>query len=280
MNFAVTLALAAIVVLALPTEACAGAHPGLRVAVAQIPIEDGDLRRNMRLAEDAIRAAAKEDPDLVCVPEAADYGWLDQQSREHATPIPNEYTKLLSALAREHRIWISAGCLEKDGDKVYNSAVIIDRSGEIVLKHRKIKTLKFLTKHLYDSGNVEDTKTVDTEFGTIGMTICADNFDLGIPARVAKMGAWLLITPHGFAAEESNLEKNGKDYRNHIANIASHTKMWVIGADAVLGTIKGGAWKGQLHSGCSTIADPGGRPVAVGKFKEPDLIFYDIPAEQ
>ena len=279
MNGAAIFAFVAMVVLAAPPEPCPGPHPGIRVGVAQIPVEDGDLQANMRLAEQAIRAAVKKHADLVCLPEAADYGWLYQQSREHAMPIPGKYTDFLSALAKENKIWISGGCLEKDGDQVYNSAVIINRSGEIVLKHRKIKTLKFLTKHLYDAGKVEDIKTVDTEFGRIGMTICADNFTLGIPARVAKMGAWLLITPHGFAADESELEKNGKDYQEHIAKVASHTKMWVIGADAVLGTIKGGAWKGKLHSGCSTIADPSGRAVVVAKFKEPDLILYNIPAK-
>ncbi len=279
MNAAITLAILALLLSVLPAAARSDGHPGARVAVAQIPIEDGDLARNMQLAEDAVQAAMEKNPDIVCLPEAADYGWLDQHAREHAKPIPNQYTKLLCSLARTNHVWISAGFLEKDGHKVYNSAAIIDRSGQIVLKHRKIKTLRFLTKHLYDAGSVDDIKIVDTEFGTIGMTICADNFDLKIPERVARMGAWLLITPHGFAAEERNLEHNGKDYRDHIANIAAHTKMWVIGADAVLGTIKGGDWQGQLHSGCSTIADPAGRPVAVGKFREPDLFIYDIPAE-
>jgi predicted amidohydrolase len=105
-------------------------------------------------------------------------------------------------LARRHHRWISAGCLEKDGDKVYNSAVIIDRSGRIVLKHRKIDTLPWLTKDLYDLGNPEDIRTVDTEFGRLGLTICADNFNLKNPQRVADQGAWLLIVSHGFAVDE------------------------------------------------------------------------------
>ena len=38
---------------------------------------------------------------------------------------------------------------------------------------------------------------MDTEFGRIGLTVCADNFDPVVPRRVAELGAWLLITPHG-----------------------------------------------------------------------------------
>jgi len=255
-------------------------HPGLRVALAQLPIEDGNLEQNMRLAEEAARQAAEQKADLLNLPEAADWGWLYQQARRDALPIPGKYTDFLAALARRHKMWVSAGCLEKDGDKVYNSAVIIDRTGRIVLKHRKIDTLPELTKHLYDRGNPEDIKTVDTEFGRIGLTICADNFNLKNPQRVADQGAWLLIAPHGFAAEESKLEQNSREYQNHIRKVAGATRLWVVATDAVLGTIQGGAWKGQLHSGCSLVARPDGTAAIVAKFKQPDLIVLDIPAGQ
>jgi N-carbamoylputrescine amidase len=118
---------------------------------------------------------------------------------------------------------------------------------------------------------------VDTEFGRIGLTICADNFNRKNPQRVADQGGWLLIAPHGFADEESRLEQNSREYQNHIRKVAGATKLWVVGTDAVLGTIQGGAWKGRLHSGCSLVARPDGTAAIVAKFKQPDLIVYDIP---
>ncbi len=254
-------------------------HRGLRVALAQIPVEDGGLEQNMQLAQAAASTASKRKVDFLCLPEAADWGWLDQNARTDALPIPGKYTDFLAKLARRHSMWISAGCLERAGYHVFNSAVIIDRRGQIVLKHRKIKTLPDLTRHLYDAGSVDDIKTVDTEFGRIGLTICADNFDLEIPGRVAKMGAWLLIAPHGFAAPENKLEQNAADYQKHIRNVAGSAKLWVIATDAVLGRVKGGDWKGQLHSGCSMVARPDGSAAVVGRFKAADLIVYDIPAE-
>jgi predicted amidohydrolase len=255
-------------------------HGGLRVALAQIPVEDGNLEHNMRLAEEAARQAASQKADLLNLPEAADWGWLYQQARRDALPIPGKYTDFLAGLAKQHRMWVSAGCLEKDGEKVYNSAVILDRTGRILLKHRKINTLEQLTKHLYDPGRAEDIKTIDTEFGRIGLTICADNFNLKNPQRVADLGAWLLIAPHGFAAEPEKLEQNSKDYQKHIGKVAAKTGLWVIGTDAVLGTVQGGQWKGRLHSGCSMIARPDGTAAIVAKFREPDLVIFDIPAER
>ena len=76
------------------------------------------------------------------------------------------------------------------------------------------------------------------------------------------------------------LEQNSKEYQQHIRNVAAKTGLWVIGTDAVLGTVQGGAWKGWLHSGCSLVARPNGSAESVAKFKKPDVIFYDIPAEK
>jgi predicted amidohydrolase len=255
-------------------------HVGFRVALAQLPLEDGNLEKNLRLAEKAAEEASRQKADLLNLPEAADWGWLYQQARRDALPIPGKYTDFLSELARRHHMWISAGCLEKDGEKVYNSAVLIDRAGRIVLKHRKIDTLPWLTGHLYDAGDAEAIKTADTEFGRVGLTICADNFNLKNPQRVADQGAWLLIAPHGFAAEESKLEQNSREYQNHIRKVAGSTGLWVIATDAVLGEVQGGAWKGWLHSGCSTVARPDGTAARVAKFKQPDLVVLDIPAEK
>jgi predicted amidohydrolase len=257
-------------------------HAGLRVALAQLPLEDGSLEQNIRLAEAVAADAGRQSVDLLNLPEAADWGWLHQQARRDALTIPGNYTDFLGVLARRHKTWISAGCLEKEVDKVYNSAVILDRSGRIVLKHRKIETLPFLTRHLYDPGKAQDIKVVDTEFGRIGLTICADNFDFNInyPRRVADQGAWLLIAPHGFAAEESMLEQNAMEYRSHISNLAIKTGLWVIGTNAVLGTIQGGDWKGRLHCGCSAVARPDGTLPIFAKFKRADLAIFDIPSSK
>lgn len=256
------------------------AHPGLRVAVAQLDIIDGNPKENMENAENMIRRAAALNADIVCLPEAADFGWLYQQARRDAFPIPGKYTAFLSNIAKELNIWISAGCLEKDGENTYNAAVIIDRTGKIVLKHRKIKTLSSLTAHLYDRGSTEEIKVVDTEFGTIGLTICADNFEIENPEKVAKQGGWLLITPHGFAAKNDDLANNALEYMNHIKGLATKIKLWVVGTNSCLSRIAGGEWEGFLHSGCSTIADSRGKVVAIGAFNKPDLFIYDIPMEQ
>jgi hypothetical protein len=86
-------------------------HAGLHVALAQLPIEDGKLEQNMRLAEAAAWQAAEQKADFLNLPEAADWGWLYQQARRDAQPLPGKYTDCLAALAKRHKMWVSAGCL-------------------------------------------------------------------------------------------------------------------------------------------------------------------------
>ena len=254
-------------------------HPALRIALAQIDLDDGNLARNMEIAAEAAAAAARLRPDFLCLPEAVDFGWLHQNGRRDALPIPGPYTDFLASLARRHNFWISAGCLEKDGSRVYNSAVIVDRSGRIVHKHRKIRTLPDLTRHIYDAGPADAPLTVDTEFGRVGLTICADNFDIEIPKRAAAAGAWLLIAPHGFAAPVAEMEKNAREYADHIRRVAAGTGMWVAAANVALARVKGGDWKDQMHCGVSRAVRPDGTAAVEAKFKTPDLVVCDIPAE-
>ncbi len=262
-----------------PAMRPAAHHPGLRVALAQIDLDDGNLMRNIEIASAAAQEAAKHKPDVLCFPEAIDYGWLHQQGRRDALPIPGKYTDSLSVLARTHKMWICAGCLEKDGERTYNSAVILDRSGEIVHKHRKIRTLPDLTRHIYDAGPSNQPLTVDMEFGRLGLTICADNFDPAIPLRAARAGAWLLIAPHGFAAPVAEMEKNAREFAAHVRKIATQTGMWVAAANVALARVKGGEWKNQMHCGCSTVVRPDGSVAALGEFKRPGVVVCDIPPE-
>lgn len=131
-----------------------------------------------------------------------------------------------------------------------------------------------------EDGNLEQNMRLAAEAAQEAARQHVDFLNLAHPQRVADLGASLLVAPHGFAAEPAKLEENAREYQAHIRNVAAKTKLWVIGTDAVLGTVQGGAWKGRLHSGCSLVARPDGTSAMVAKFKQPDLIIFDIPGEK
>ncbi len=69
---------------------------------------------------------------------------LPSRGRPHPPPPYGLVRVALAQLAVEDGNLEHNLRLEKDREKVYNSAVILDRAGRIVLKHRKIDTLPFV----------------------------------------------------------------------------------------------------------------------------------------
>jgi len=111
------------------------------VAMCQIFTLDGDRAGNLLRIENAVRAAKGQGADIACLPETALYGWVNPEAHDRADTIPGRDSDALCGIAREHGIMLCVGLAEKDGDRLYDSAVLISLEGGILLKHRKINTL-------------------------------------------------------------------------------------------------------------------------------------------
>ncbi len=71
-----------------------------------------------------------------------DLGWTNPSARALAEPIPTGGPcARLRAAALRHRIYVCAGLTERDGERVFNSAVLIDRDGVVRSVHRKLNEL-------------------------------------------------------------------------------------------------------------------------------------------
>ena len=114
-----------------------------KLAVAQMRVVGGALDTNLEHAREMIEEAGQQGAQLVLLPEAMDLGWTDPSALTLAEPVPEGKTaSLLCHLARKYGIYICSGLTEKDGETVYNSAVLIDPTGKVILLHRKINELE------------------------------------------------------------------------------------------------------------------------------------------
>jgi predicted amidohydrolase len=107
--------------------------------IKMVPLLSLRLEINLKRAIERIAEAAAHGSSMVLLPETLDLGWTDPSSLSEAEPIPEGTPfRRLSAAAALHKIFVCAGLTERDGDDIFNSAVIIDPDGELLSLHRKI----------------------------------------------------------------------------------------------------------------------------------------------
>lgn len=238
----------------------------LRVALAQMLVVGGDVEGNITRAVDRIAESARRDADLVVLPECLDVGWTDVRARDLAQPIPGRASAALCAAAKEHGVWAAAGLTELDGDLVRNAAVLIDREGVIRAKHHKINELAF-AQALYTPG--ESLRVVDTEFGRVGLNICADNYidSLHLAASQIAMGARLIVSPSSWAVPPGHDDKVTPyvEWEESYRTLSARHGVPVVGVSNV-GDVATGDWAGWACIGRSLAVDQHATIVAKGSY--------------
>jgi predicted amidohydrolase len=150
---------------------------------------DANLGKFCALVDRAADAGA----DLVCLPETLLGIGTGGPGPRDSLPIPGPATEAFGERAKARKIWVCAGLSERDGDRIYNSAVLIDRTGRLVGKYRKTHLPIQEVESGYTPGR--ELPVFDTEFGKVGMLICHDTA-FPEPARVlALKGVELVLLP-------------------------------------------------------------------------------------
>src|SRR3954465_2707502 len=135
------------------------------------PKPDENLKRTVKAAEDA----AKKGAQIICTQELfRSYYFCQNEDHENfklAETIPGPSTDALSKVARKKEVVIIASLFEKRAAGVYhNTAVIIDASGKIVGKYRKMPLPDdplYYEKFYFTPGDL-GFQTHDTAHGKVG----------------------------------------------------------------------------------------------------------------
>ena len=245
----------------------------VRIGIAQVFALDGDREGNFRRIENAIAEAKQGGAEIVCLPESCVLGWENPAAHARAHPIPGEDSERLSALARKYRVYLCAGLDEKDGDRLYDSCILVDDQGAILMKHRKVNVLPELMTPPYAVG--EGCGVVPTKFGAIGLLICADSFVDGLVREMAGRRPDLLLIPYGWAAPEAKWPGHGASLREIVQKVARTVQCPVVGTDLV-GEITNGPWTGQVYGGQSLAVDRSGLVLATCRDRDREVAVVTI----
>jgi len=149
--------------------------------------------QNMKLWCDQIDAAGKLGLDIVCLGETIKAIGTGASITERAEPIPGPATKQLGRAAKKNNIWLIASLNEKVGDVVYNTAVLIDRKGNLAGKYRKVHLPREEWKQGVRPG--DQYPVFETDFGKVAIQICYDWFFPEPESIFALKGAEIIFAP-------------------------------------------------------------------------------------
>ena len=131
--------------------------------------------------------------DVILLPEGITVVGTGKHYPDVAESIPGPTTERLGQVAREKHAYIVAGIYEREGAAIYNTAVLIDRTGRFIGKYRKV----YLPREEIEGGLTpgSDYPVFRTDFGKVGMMICWD-LQYADPARaLALRGAEMILMP-------------------------------------------------------------------------------------
>lgn len=163
------------------------------------PENEDRLRTNLDSIHDALDTVARHDPDLVTFPELT-LQRGDSRNPDLACTIPSSVTDEVGEHARKIGAYVLLPMNERDGDQLFNTAVMIDDHGKALTPYRKLRP----TVGEIESGRTpgEDTTVWDTPFGRVGAAICFDIHFQEIAMSLAAKRADLVIFPSAFAGDE------------------------------------------------------------------------------
>jgi len=95
---------------------------------------------------------------------------------ERAVVVPGPVTHAVAERARAHGIVVVLGVNERDHGTLYNTQLVFDADGTLVLKRRKI-TPTYHERMIWGMGDGAGLKVVDTAVGRVGALACWEHYN-------------------------------------------------------------------------------------------------------
>lgn len=162
----------------------------VRAVAAQIAPDldsaDGTLARVL----ETMREAAKRGGELIVFPETfvpyypyfsfvlppVQQGAAHLRLMERAPTVPGPLVDAVGAAAREHGMVVVLGLNERDHGSLYNTQLIFDADGRLLLKRRKI-TPTYHERMVWGQGDGSGLVAVDTRVGRVGALACWEHYN-------------------------------------------------------------------------------------------------------
>jgi predicted amidohydrolase len=236
----------------------------MKVAAVQMDIQILEKERNLGKILGYFERAAKAGAKLAVFPECAlcGYGFTSRgEALPAAEEVPGPSTEKILAAARSLDCTALVGLLERAGERIFNSAVVVTPQS-ILGTYRKLH-LPCLGIDWHAAPGDKPFPVFATPHAKIGISIC---YDCSFPesGRILKLkGAQILAIPTNWPLSSDTWE--------HTPPVrASENHLYVIASDRV------GEERGFHFAGHSQIVDFTGKKLAEAGETEETIIYGEI----
>lgn len=171
----------------------------IRAAIIQFDVRRGDVEWNFATVKRRVRALAKQGIQLILLPEMWSTGFANERLKELSETTP-KVLRDLSALSKGLHVTIIGTLPEKRGDRVFNTAHVVDSDGSVVGVYRKVHLFSPTGEDRYFTPGRKAVVS-KTSLGPIGLMIC---YDLRFPElcrSLALSGATMVAVMAEWPAE-------------------------------------------------------------------------------
>ncbi len=257
----------------------------VKVAAAQLgPINEGTSReevvdRMLALLDQAVEESA----ELLVYPELALTPYFPKRIRDDyeqffEPEMPSKVVEPLFRRAREARVAFHLGYAERDGDRRYNTAILVDEDGTIFEKYRKTHLpgvtkpdgyAKVYEPYYFNYGDM-GFKVFDAKKAKVGISICQDRRYSESYRCLGLQGAEIIVNGYNTPAYPLALTHHELVVRAG----AYENSLFVVAA------AKAGVEDGVEFIGGSCIVNPLGEIVAKASTTGDELVAARIDLDQ
>jgi len=283
-------------------------HSSVRVAAAQVSPIFMDRDHTIAKVGDTIAEAARNGAALVVFPETLVPGypswrgvqpvarWSDWMLRyqDASLQVGSEPFAALQAAVRRAGIWAAVGASELDRTAgactLYNTLFVLDASGALVLRHRKLVPTH-AERTVWGMGDGRELQAVDAPFARVGGLICYEHLVPAVKAAMVEVGeeihcalwsGFWVNEPHQGAkrrwrAGDSVDQEAAFTSRSYA--VETQTFVVAVGNYVRPGDLPDEARAFDLGAGGSAIFGPGGTVLAGPVLDEEKILYADCTDE-
>ncbi len=237
----------------------------MKIAAVQTDIHLGDIDRNVARLAEGLKETARSGATLTVFPECALTGYcfpsLDE-ARKFAQPVNGSATEALTAVCRELGVYTVFGTVEADGDRVFNTAILLGPSG-LLGTYRKIH-LPYLGVDKFATFGDRPFAVQNAGDLRVGMNICYDSAFPEAARSLTLLGADLIALP-------TNWPPGAECVAGYVLNARAMENAVYFAACNRVGTEAGFRFIGR-----SRICGPDGSTLITSNGDEEEILYAEI----